>query len=501
MRMNKIIFVLTFVVFVLSSCFKDEGNYAYHEINEVEISGLPEESKVYYRNVDTLRAVPVVKGNLDAGDQSRYYYTWKAVSKSISGTASESYIIGTEKELNYFITLPDNDYDIYCCVKDTLTRVTWNRSFPVTVTTELNAGWLVLSEAADTCKLDLISLSAKQNVVVRNVMQGLPHLKGPKGLQCCYNMARQQFGTEPRSYLMSKDGCYKLNVTDYQWDETGDLLYEMMEYPDGYAPSVRAAGYGWELVIANDMAYGIYAPYSAPAPFGLPCNHLGDGEEYFKVAEAVGYDPYYFVYNGTQILYDMTNKRFVKLAMNMQNCEKIVAEAPFFPWTTGKDFVYMTSTHYDNGSTYAILKDPATGKLSMYMMSVGMGITQRDCKELDAAPEIDRATCFAIYPTSNWLFYAVGNKVYQYDLNGHSVEVVTFTDETVTFLKFNIFTTLTPNDDIQRQLVIGTEDSSTEDLNGHMYFYKVPTIWGDAFELIGSYASFGRPIDAIYVEN
>ena len=74
-------------------------------------------------------------------------------------------------------------------------------------------------------------------------------------------------------------------------------------------------------------------------------------------------------------------------------------------------------------------------------------------------------------------------------------------DETVTFLKFNIFTTLTPNDDIQRQLVIGTVGASTGDLNGQMYFYKVPTIWGEAFELLGSYASFGKPVDAIYVEN
>lgn len=499
--MQKIIFILAFITIAFSSCFKDEGNYVYHEINEVEISGLPEEARIYYRNVDTLKASPIVKGNLDAGDQSRYYYTWKAVSKSVPGSASESYIIGTEKELDYFVVLPDNDYDIYCCVKDTLTRVTWDSSFPITVTTELNAGWLVLSEAADTCKLDLISLSAKQNMVVRDVMQGLPRLANPKALQCCYNMAREQFGTEPRFYLMSGDGCYKLNVSDYQWDETGDLLYEMMEYPEGYAPAVKAAGYGWELVIAEKMAYGIYAPYSAPRPFGLPCNHLTNSEEYFDVAEAVGYYPYYFVYGGAKILYDMTNSRFVKLAADMLSCEEIVAEAPYFPWTTGKEFVYMGSTPYDGGSVYAILKDPSTGKLSMYMMSVNTGIIQRDCKELDAAPGIAQATCFAVYPNSNWLFYAVGNKVYQYDMNGHSVEVVAFMDEIVTFLKFNIFTTLTPNDDVQRQLVIGTVGASTGDLNGQMYFYKVPTIWGEAFELLGSYASFGKPVDAIYVEN
>lgn len=496
--MRKLYLLSCLITILLLSCFKDEGNYIYNDINEVKISGLPEEVEIYYRNVDTLRAKPVVEGNLDAGDHSRYYYEWKAVSRPKGAETSSSFVIGQEKELNYFVVLPDNEYDIYCCVKDTLTRVTWNSSFPIKVTTELNAGWLVLSELEGNCKLDLISLSAKQNVVVRDVFQDFPKLEGPKALQYCFNMNNVQYRTDPRFYLLSEGGCYKLDVENYQWAEEGNIFYEMMESPENYVPGIRAAGYGWEFVASHGMAYGVSKPFGMAGPFGLPCNHLTDSEDYFEVAEAIGFYPHYYYSNGIRVLYDITNKRFLRLANNMLSCEEILVEETYFPWTTGKDFVYMGNTPYDGGSTYAILKEPQSENLSMYMMRIGTGITQRKYVELNDAPDISKAECFAVYPASNWLFYAVGNTIYQYDLNGHYEKIV-LEGMKVTFLKFNIFTGLSPDESVQRQLVVGCIDETTGGLNGHMCFYKVPTSWGDEFELIGEYSSFGKPVDAVYV--
>lgn len=44
--------------------FDDKGNYDYHEINELQITGLPEELQVKYRNVDTLRPLRLLKQRL-----------------------------------------------------------------------------------------------------------------------------------------------------------------------------------------------------------------------------------------------------------------------------------------------------------------------------------------------------------------------------------------------------------------------------------------------------
>ena len=499
--MKTIYLILSVMIFFLSGCFKDEGNYDYHDINEVTISGLPEEMQILYKNSDTLRAIPVVTGNFDDGDQSRYYYEWKAVSKKQSGNSTTtSYTIGTEQALEYFVTLPDNDYDVFCCVKDTLTRVTWKSSFPIRVTTVLNAGWLVLSDDGQKCRLDLISMSAKETKVIRDVMEDMPELEGPRGLNSVFNMNGASYGTEPRYFLLSQSGAYKLNINEFKWDEANSLRYEMMEFPENYAPGLRAAGYGWELVISEDMAFGVSKPYGIAGPFGLPCNHLTNSEETFKVAEAVGYYPHYYFSNGQKILYDLTNKRFVKLASNMLSCEELKVSTPFFPWTTGKDFVYMGSTPYDGGSTYAILEDAGTHKRYMYMMKVASGITQRKFIPLDDAPEIDKAEHFAVHPSSNWLFYAVGNKVYLYDMNGHSAIPIQLANEKVTLLKFNIFTGLSTDANIQNQLIVGSVDDETSATNGHVRFYAVPSAWGDEFIEPQSYDNFGKPVDVVYTQ-
>ena len=124
---NILFLVMLFITVVLSACFDDKGNYDYHEINELHITGLPEELQVKYRNVDTLRATPVIEATADDGSMpDRYSFKWEAVSELKAGeTQTTSYLIGEEENLSYFVELPDGEYNVNCLVKDTITRVTW----------------------------------------------------------------------------------------------------------------------------------------------------------------------------------------------------------------------------------------------------------------------------------------------------------------------------------------------------------------------------------------
>lgn len=118
--MKNILFLATlFITMVLSACFDDKGNYDYREINELSITGLPEELQVKYRNVDTLRATPVIEATADDGSMpDRYSFKWEAVSELKTGeTQTTSYLLGEEEKLNYFVVLPDGEYDVNCLVK------------------------------------------------------------------------------------------------------------------------------------------------------------------------------------------------------------------------------------------------------------------------------------------------------------------------------------------------------------------------------------------------
>ncbi len=85
-------------------------------------------------------------------------------------------------------------------------------------------------------------------------------------------------------------------------------------------------------------------------------------------------------------------------------------------------------------------------------------------------------------------------------MNGHSATPIALEDESVTFLKFHIFTGLSSDAKIQGQLVVGSIDLSSSELNGNVRFYQIPTSWEEKFEEPEPYTHFGRPVDIVYTQ-
>ena len=287
--MRNILFVLTiFMAVVVSGCFDDKGNYDYHEINELQVTGLPGEMQMKYRNVDTLRVTPGIEATADDGSMpDRYSFKWEAVSQpKVGDIQTTSYVIGEERDLNYFVELPDGEYDVNCLVKDTITRVTWKGSFKLKVTTQLNEGWLVLSDVNGYTRLDLISMSAKEDLVVRDLLRDAPQLKGPKRINTVFDMYYLQWGTDPRFYLITETTTATLDVDTYEWDDGNDIRYEMLEYPQNFVASNRTAGMGWELLISDKYVFG-GTTFGQQVLFGVPINFIaGDDGNYFNVASS-----------------------------------------------------------------------------------------------------------------------------------------------------------------------------------------------------------------------
>ena len=71
---------------LLAGCYKDEGNYEYHAINELEIKGLEDNYTVDAD--DSLIITPELQGTLYS-DTARFSYSWEIgtdeVSKSHDG--------------------------------------------------------------------------------------------------------------------------------------------------------------------------------------------------------------------------------------------------------------------------------------------------------------------------------------------------------------------------------------------------------------------------------
>ena len=379
-------------------------------------------------------------------------------------------------------------------------------------------GWLVLSEDSEGFShLDMISTSTPEEKIIRNLWADSPlrEFKGPKSLHLLGGMSA------PRPvYFLAEEAQAKLDDDDFSYDYENDLMYEFAEWRDGFVPTCIVGTYGdCRLCIGKDGVYG--KGTIAGAIYGMRLNKLDGETDYFDVAPAIGMSGiYYNTYGGTAILYDETNQRFVQVTSDMNKVQKPSAEEKVFSFTTGKSFVHMSNTmHGSKGETYTILKDNA-GKLWIYGIEVGnsnyVAQVSGHYYQLDA-PEIERATAFAVHPRDYDLYYAVDNKIYCYNINSkacrllpikmESDEIVTqFSGEEITMLKFNIFvmgdySKPAGSGEMQYRLIVGSKETIGDNaLKGHVRMLELPVTSSQNASVYRSYDGFGIVKDVIYRE-
>lgn len=118
------------ILFLLAGCYEDEGNYEYHEINELEVDSIADGYNIDV--YDSLIIKPVLKGSLYS-DTSRFTYSWE-----IGGSeAGKSHDLAIEMKLQ-----PGRKYSRYI-VTDKNTGVKKYHSFYVNVSSS-TAGDLIL---------------------------------------------------------------------------------------------------------------------------------------------------------------------------------------------------------------------------------------------------------------------------------------------------------------------------------------------------------------------
>lgn len=514
-----IIFIL--VAVLAAGCYKDLGNYDYSEINQVEITGFPVELQYAYSYVDTLRVSPTLTGSLAKEDMSHYFLKWQAVVKSgTAGNRTTFDLDSNRLELEYFVRLPEAEYTVYLLVEDMETGVTWRQGFDLKVTTATNEGWLILSDADGYCRLDMVSTSTKEEQMVRNLWEYSPlsYRKGPRKLAHWADMYAAS-GAHP-VFLLTDEGAVKLDPDDFSYDYLNEVMYEFGKWDPDFVPTCMRGNYSnaWRFCVGNN---GVYAKddMTSGAIYGIQLNKLEGENDYFGVAPAVGMsgDPY--SYQPPVILYDTTNRRFVQMAANLQSMRMPTAPETYFPYRTGKRFVYMTGTLHDGGEVFTILKDDA-GKCWLYGLKVGNFAALSQVKDhylqIDA-PDIEKATAFAVHPILYYLFYAVGDQIYQYDITSGRSRVLSVTladgkvverlsGETISMLKFNIFIMGTYSKpagsvDMQYRLIAGSEETSGADgLGGRVRMLNIPTTLDAPATIHREYSGFGKVRDVVYRE-
>lgn len=504
------------VLLAFAACSQDKGNYDYVDLKEPVIAGLEDQS---VQTFSTLRMQPDL-GDEEFSDQE-YAFEWMVLNQDGS---EEAVVIGTERNLDYEVTLAPGAYNLYFTLTQKSTGLYWQKGVALVVSSSMSEGWMVLCDDEGRARLDFIS--ALTSETMSDVLRGsaMPQMNGPRRIQW---LSDKTDAASPY-YLLTDDGATRLGKDAFEWKPEYDFGYEVAVQEQLTPYSIVSAGFGKMVVSGTNAHYceimGIDGLYGSAVNKG------------FAVSQYIGANVLATqVYAAMYLLYDIDNKRFMAycplLATNDlggldpltdMNTMGQIAEgmAPgagvlgtaFDKWPEGMDLVYMENTRYDPGNakmglTYAILKDGSACHL--YGIQLGDMLRYADCTYvLGKGYYADLSQCkdilhqdalYAFSSLKGYMYYAVGSTVYRVNLTEvplKSEVQFTLSGEKITCFKFNLYQN-SVNMQKSYDLVVGSQKNG----KGVLRVFEGRESDGDFSNVQPQkYEGFTKIVDASYKE-
>lgn len=517
MRLKKIIYVSLFSLGAMA-CVEDKGNYDYHELAELEISGVEDNLSVL--TYEHLRLNPDL--GVAARPEDQYEYEWKVINQDES---NEVTLIGENRNLDYQVELAAGIYTLYFTVKEKDSGLYWQKNYQLTVSDTTTEGWMVLCSDGGRARLDMVStVTGETYADLLKSNKDMPEYQGPRKIQWLSKYAAQ----DSPYYLLTDQGATRLGKNKFVWKEEYEFKYEVATLADLCPYSITLAGFGRMMVSGTDAYYN--ETISIDGLYGTKVN------KDFSVAPYVGANVGATMYAAVYLMYDIDNKRFVtycpmmrsealggyeplqeitgmeEIARKAKGSDKVVGDA-FEEYPVGYEYVYMENTKYDAGNakmgtTYTLLKD-TEGKLHLYGIQLGDFMLFADCTyiigrayygDLSACTDIGKeGNLYAFSSLRNYMYYAVGGTLYRIDLSEKPLRAekqFTLSGETITCLKFNLYQKAA-NANRSFDLVVG----STKNGKGTLRIYEGLSGEGDFSTVTPAvYTGFTDIVDVTYRE-
>lgn len=239
---------------LLSSCYKDEGNYDYHDINEIEVEGLDDNYAVDAD--DSLIITPKLVGTLYS-DTTRFTYAWEIGTS----TVSQSHDLRIQVDMT-----PGYKYSRFI-ITDKETNVKTYKEFGVNVSSS-TAGDLivVMSKYQGRAELSYLRLDKEANWAVNYFMNrnGKSLGSNPQQLAILYTQSRKN---EPfvnrygRVIALVDNVANLIDKSTMQYDTvtqalTQDAYLQLVSYPKPDISSYKSEFVSEGISIWRQNVYG-----------------------------------------------------------------------------------------------------------------------------------------------------------------------------------------------------------------------------------------------------
>jgi hypothetical protein len=144
------IVVLSIIIVLITSCFKDESNYSFTPVEKITVTGIDSKYEKISM-VDSLIIMPTVSSSVN---ESSFEYFWGIYETNPASTQPFDTICKT-KNLRYFVRKPASGWTLIFCVKNKKTGYLSIKSSILNVSTQFTRGWYVLKDDGGKSDLDL----------------------------------------------------------------------------------------------------------------------------------------------------------------------------------------------------------------------------------------------------------------------------------------------------------------------------------------------------------
>lgn len=541
MKINKIIILLGLVA-LLTSCYKDLGNYNYDPKTEITISNIPNLIEVL-GDAEKIVINPTItsskEGEIKADNPNfeyKYLLELAAGGRINAGKPnSGSWLLFNprgNRNLDTIANLPANTYIMQFIVKDKRTGIETITTSSIKVTSTTYEGWFVLCEEGNDqrVRMDFISkLGADRYVAAYDIFasRNFPNFKKAYGV-----FFHPSLYATPgdRVLVMTGNGTYIPDSQTFMFNTNiaiSNIQYSQFlsnKYADenpAYFYNTVAFGGGSNLFVSDKgNAFCLFGG-SAGAIFQDPINTtVRSSKPEYKLAPFIGINEFR---TGTgksvksAIFYDKDNKRFIGWTDQSQASSQITtplqdppAHEKIFSYQTGMDLIYMESTRFSGGVTFAVMQDNS-GKRHIYGLNYPSQFTigQHSLISNVSATEFNQAKTFAFSSQYAFTYYAVGNKVYSFDRGSNTSKVVLTlpAGEEVTKLKFVLLQNdlaYSPNIsqafiEGQYNLIVGSYNSALGKSGGSLRVMKVDNTTNSLTQL-NKWDGFAKIVDIAYRE-
>ena len=533
MKRNKYLAFLLLPFFV--ACFDDKGNYDYHGVGDIVIENVPEllECLAYADHiVVSPKVTSTMEGEIKDGNPN-YEFIWRFDLKSGSIVNSNDPwgVVNPDgrKAIDTLADFPANSYIGWFTVRDKRSGLETYKMLDIKLTSSIYEGYMVLCNEGDEnrVRFDMISrISADRTSAIHDILGDLGLPESQNAIQILLSPSMMSSGDE--IYVCSETGTYQIDKETFKTNESYNIKNSGFNLApeDNLVCMVELNATDFWSYYYNPYRFGVttsgnaYAKTSsnAGAAFEDPINTSARREApEYRVAPYIGVSMARPGNGASALFYDVDNLRFVGWKTGsadvMQTLTPLMdPDNKLFSFQTGKELVYMESTRFSGGLAYAILQGVGGDRCVCGINLGGSSFTQEAYYEHINAPEFNQATQFAFHSQYPFMFYAVKNKVYLYDLGtgtNYPLEGVKLGDgEEVTLLKFNLYQQPTFNYsnfsdeflDKQYDLIVGSFDTNSGNIDGgKVGFYHIDRS-AHTVSKFEEYDGFAKVVDIVYRE-